>query len=217
MPDLGPLRADQFGRVSTPSVEGLRIHAVIPSYRDCPDLPRCLHYLRIAEDYARRYEPTWTISHEVIYGERVGDGTTWSAPRDREIARCRDLGLHAGADRADWALMMDADLLVPENLHVILFNLRPDVGAKTIRVWNAEVGTYRFVDKDFHGQYIDQIGSDRFVWRASELLAVRADVVNRLPRPFYRPENLNEDYELCDRLRDLGVRIYCAPVDGIAT
>jgi len=191
----------------SPYNEHLEIATIIPTYAGCPDLPRCLHYIRLAEDYVTRYEPGWRVFHHVFYGEKFGDGRVWSAERDREIARCRDESLRWGAANSkDWVVTVDADTLVPENFYVRMGSVLPDVEAKCAPTFNAETGTYRFVGKDYHA--IWQVPRPPIVDRTSENLMVRSSVVNRLPKPYYRMDKLNEDYELCDVLAGLGVKIW---------
>jgi len=185
----------------------MEIATVIPSYADCPDLERCLRYLSRAEQYAMNAEPSWRLFHHVIYGERVGDGRTWSAVRDREIARCREAALRWGAANSDtWANMMDADVAVAEDYFIMMGNTLPEVDAKCAPVINAETGTFRFVKNDFHASY--QIPQPPVVDRTSENLMIRSSAVNRIPVPYYKMENLNEDYELCAVLASLGIKIW---------
>ena len=186
----------------------MEIATVIPTYPDCPDLERCLRYLSRAERYAMEIEPSWRLFHHVIYGERIGDGRAWSAERDREIARCREAALRWGAANSkDWANMMDADVMVAEDYFVMMGNTLPQVDAKCAPVVNAETGTFRFVREDFHAIW-EVPRPIPIVDRTSENLMVRSSVVNRLPKPYYRMDKLNEDYELCDVLAGLGVKIW---------
>jgi len=102
--------------------------------------------------------------------------------------------------------MMDADVAVAEDYFIMMGNTLPEVDAKCAPVINAETGTFRFVKNDFHAIY--QIPQPPVVDRTSENLMIRSSAVNRIPVPYYKMENLNEDYELCAVLASLGIKIW---------
>src|ERR1700674_1445027 len=154
-------------------VTRIKIASFVPSYPENEDeCARAVRYLELAERYASEREPDWTFVHTVIQGRRVGDGHVWSAERDREIGRVRDLGwIWARDTDADWGVSLDSDLMVGADLFSKLVYLGRDYHAKTAHVWNVETGRYRFVGADFHAVWTLS-GTDRKVHYASELVAM---------------------------------------------
>ena len=197
----------------------MRIATVTPSYEGCRDLVRWLRYVELAEEYTRKYEPSWELYHHVELGKKIGDGIvkhdTWTPAVDAEIWRCRVAALKWGAERADIVCSVDTDVMIPQDYLLVMGYVRPDYPIKTAPPINVDSGRFRFVDASFNATY--EWPPDRLIDKASENVVLTKDVIDR-EEWTYDPANPNEDYLLCAAVKKLtGKRIFTVPLLVTAT
>ncbi|WP_298952697.1 hypothetical protein [uncultured Methylobacterium sp.] len=134
------------------------------------------------------------------------------------VADGRNIGVRAAQDgQAEYVLFLDSDMTFPKDTLLRLLMRDVDVIGAT---YSRRTPPLRPLGETLPQQPADApAGLVEMSRMPTGCLLVRTSVFRRLREPYFRyridedhGRIIGEDYDFCDRIRDLGIRIWCDPL-----